>query len=62
MTKMDKMIALNKKRSMTKKAAAAERNASRSTWDGCRPCVMVMDKHKKKAKQRAKAELRCYCY
>lgn len=60
--KLKKMADLNKKRSMTKKAAKAERNATRETWTGFRPSVMQLNKNKKKTEQRAKNELRSMLY
>lgn len=55
------MAALSKRRSMTKKALKAERNAFRKTWEHTRPSVMLSKKDKiRKDRQRAKAQLRAY--
>jgi hypothetical protein len=51
-------------RSMTKKALKAERNASRTTWDGCRATTYAttVDKKRRSDRQSTKAKLKAYCY
>lgn len=58
------MAELSHRRSMTKKALKAERNASRKTWDGIRPAVVTnnKDKIRRNDRQRTKAQLKAYCY
>ena len=58
------MAELSHRRSMTKKALKAERNASRKTWDGIRPAIVTnnKDKTRRSDRQRTKAQLKAYCY
>lgn len=60
--KLEKLAKLNEKRSKTKKAAKAERNANREMWNGFRPVTMQLNKNKKKNEQKAKNELRYAIY
>lgn len=62
MGKIEKMAELSHRRSMTKKQLKAERNATRTTWEGCRSTVMLTKKDKKSSdRQKVKASLRAYC-
>lgn len=63
MANIKEMAELAHRRSMTKKALKAERNATRKTWDGIRPSAISTqkDKIRRSDRQITKAQLKAYC-